>query len=198
MTGVRRSVVVVIGCALMGIDLLAIGGLAAINQWRVLHDRPPALVPGYGARIAAYVLFVLVAGLALRYTRRHIVSRKMFRIIVLWFGLLLCRALVLGPLYPWGARDVAEFVAAKAAVDLAAREGERYFAEHGRTAESLKELNLPVHKAKDPWGFTLGYERMPSGFRVFVRGAPGYIANRDEMRRHLSKDVLLPRQRARV
>lgn len=176
-------------------DLLAIGVLAALNRWRVVQDHPPALVPGYSARIVAYVVLVIIGAIALRYMRRAPHSRGAVVAIVVCVVLLILRAIALGPLYPWGARDVAEFAAAKGAVDVVANEGLRHFEQHGRVADSLGQLNLPAKAAKDPWGFRIGFEPAPGGFRVFVRGAPYYISHRDEMARRLVQNVILDARR---
>jgi hypothetical protein len=82
-------------------------------------------------------------------------------------------------------------VAAKGAVEVVARHGQRYYETHGRVASSLAELNLPGNVTTDPWGFPLGYVRSGDGFRVLVRGAPGYISGNDRMARELVKGLVV-------
>jgi hypothetical protein len=179
------------------IDLLVMQLLAIGNRWRLVHDHPPAIAPGYEMRVALYGVLVFAAAILLRWARVS-KSRSVHATIVTLFVLLVARALLFGVFYPWGARDVAEFAAAKGAVEIVAGQGQRYYETNGRVAASLADLDLPTNVTRDPWGFTLGYVRSGNGFRVFVRGAPAYISADERMAQGLVKDVTFNRDVVRT
>ena len=171
MSSARYTIPVVL--FVTSIDLLVAQLLVVWNRWRVIHDHPPAITPGYGMRAFLYTVLVIVAAFVLKWVHRVSQSRVIRIVATSLFTVLVARALFFGPLYPWGARDIAEFAVAKGGVEIVANEGRRYYQTHGRIAASLAEMNLPENVTRDPWGYRLGYVRSGNGFRVFVRGAPG-------------------------
>ena len=79
--------------------------------------------------------------------------------------------------------------ARKARISAVSRMGVEFATTNGRVPNSLNELPLSNELKLDPWGFTLGYQKTTSGFRVFVRGAPDYVRALDISGKNLEKTV---------
>lgn len=71
-----RYVVIPLMLFVTSLDLVVAGLLAIWNRWSVVHDDPPAIVPGYGMRVVLYGALVIVAAYVLRFMRRLPQSRS--------------------------------------------------------------------------------------------------------------------------